>query len=132
MGHDYYGYDKERLLESPKMRLYCLEDNEAVFRQMAGQMVQEIEKNKEIGKRTVFICPVGPVGQYPYFVDMVNEKGISLKDVWFINMDEYLDDSDGQLAGQEVEGWTFWEGERNSWKKKGKGAFTKRHQRRWT
>ena len=92
MGHDYYGYDKERLLESPKMRLYCLEDNEAVFRQMAGQMVQEIEKNKEIGKRTVFICPVGPVGQYPYFVDMVNEKGISLKDVWFINMDEYLDD----------------------------------------
>lgn len=92
MGHEYYGYDKERLLESPKMRLYCLEDNEAVFRQMAGQMVQEIEKNKEIGKRTVFICPVGPVGQYPYFVDMVNEKGISLKDVWFINMDEYLDD----------------------------------------
>ena len=43
-------------------------------------------------KKTVFICPVGPVGQYPYFVDMVNEQNISLKNVWFINMDEYLDD----------------------------------------
>lgn len=33
-----------------------------------------------------------PVGQYPYFVDLVNEQNISLKNVWFINMDEYLDD----------------------------------------
>ena len=31
-------------------------------------------------------------GQYPYFVDMVNEQNISLKNVWFINMDEYLTD----------------------------------------
>ena len=50
---------------------------------------ENITKN---GEKTVFICPVGPVGQYPYFVDMVNEQNISLKNVWFINMDEYLDD----------------------------------------
>lgn len=53
---------------------------------------EEIEAHNARGERTVFICPVGPVGQYPYFVDIVNERGISLKQVWFINMDEYLDD----------------------------------------
>lgn len=93
MRHEYYGYNKEQLLAAPKMRLFCMEDNEAVFRQMAGQMAEEIQANNEKGRRTVFICPVGPVGQYPYFVDMVNTQGISLKDVWFINMDEYLDEN---------------------------------------
>ncbi len=93
MRHEYYGYSKEQLLAEPKIRMFCMEDNDAVFRQMARQMADEIEANNAAGKRTVFICPVGPVGQYPYFVDMVNEKGISLKQVWFINMDEYLDDN---------------------------------------
>ena len=40
----------------------------------------------------MFICPVGPVGQYPIFVELVNKRNISLKNTWFINMDEYLDD----------------------------------------
>ena len=51
-------------------------------------MVEEIKRKNALGENTVFICPVGPVGQYPYFVDMVNEQNISLKNVWFINMDE--------------------------------------------
>ena len=92
MRHEYYGYNKEQLLVGPKMKLICMEDNAAVFRQMAEQMVEEIRANQEKDRHTVFICPVGPVGQYPYFVDMVNEQGLSLKNVWFINMDEYLDD----------------------------------------
>ena len=46
-------------------------------------------------ERTVFICPVGPVGQYPIFVRLVNERRLSLKNCWFINMDEYLTD-DGE------------------------------------
>jgi glucosamine-6-phosphate deaminase len=36
------------------------------------------------------IIPVGPVGQYSYFVDLVNKENISLKNVTFINMDEYM------------------------------------------
>ena len=92
MKHDYYSYTKEQLLENPKMKLFCLEDNAAVFKQMAEQMSEEIKAHNAEGKHTVFICPVGPVGQYPYFVDLVNEQNISLKNVWFINMDEYLDD----------------------------------------
>jgi len=64
----------------------------AVFKSMADEMVEEIKRKNALGENTVFICPVGPVGQYPYFVDMVNEQNISLKNVWFINMDEYLTD----------------------------------------
>ena len=92
MSHAYYGFDKEKLLADPKLPLFCLADNAAVFRTMAEQMAEEIIRNNSAGKHTVFICPVGPVGQYPYFTELVNEQGISLKNVWFINMDEYLDD----------------------------------------
>ncbi len=92
MRHEYYSYTKEELLKSPKIPLICMADNASVFQRMAEQMVEEIVKHNEAGEKTVFICPVGPVGQYPYFVDMVNEQNISLKQVWFINMDEYLDD----------------------------------------
>ena len=93
MGHSYYSYTKEELVgNGPKLPVIVMEDNAEVFHSMAVEMVDEIRKHNENGEKTVFICPVGPVGQYPYFVDMVNEQNISLKNVWFINMDEYLDD----------------------------------------
>lgn len=93
MSHEYYQYDKERLLSNPRMSLCCRENNRQIFMEMADQMVEEIERHNAGGEKTVFICPVGPVGQYPYFVELVNERNLSLKDVWFINMDEYLDDN---------------------------------------
>lgn len=92
MHHDYYYYNKEELLQNPKIPLIVMEDNPTVFKALAEEMVAEIKRKNELGETTVFICPVGPVGQYPYFVDMVNEQNISLKNVWFINMDEYLTD----------------------------------------
>ena len=69
-----------------------MEDNATVFKSMAEEMVEEIKRKNTLGENTVFICPVGSVRQYPYFVDMVNEQNIILKNVWFINMDEYLTD----------------------------------------
>ena len=92
MEHKYYYYNKEELLNSPKIPLVVMEDNGTVFRTMADEMIEEIKKNNEKSKKTVFICPVGPVGQYPFFVERVNKEKISLKNVWFINMDEYLTD----------------------------------------
>lgn len=92
--HEYYTYTKEELLnKGAKLPVIVMEDNAAVFQSMAEEMTEEIKKNNAEGKKTVFICPVGPVGQYPYFVEMVNKEKISLKNVWFINMDEYLDDN---------------------------------------
>ncbi len=61
---------------------------------MALDMINHIKANNAAGKETVFICPVGPVGQYPIFVRLVNEQKVSLKNVWFFNMDEYLTDED--------------------------------------
>lgn len=102
MKHDYYYFDKEQLLENPGVRLEVLADNEAVFRAIAEEMVEEIKRKNVLGEHTVFICPVGPVGQYPYFVDIVNKENISLKNVWFLNMDEYLDDEKEWIATEEA------------------------------
>ena len=38
--------------------------------------------------------PRRPRGQYPIFVRLVNRERISLKNCWFINMDEYLNDDE--------------------------------------
>lgn len=92
MRHEYYSYTKEELMKAPKIPLFCFETAEEVFRRMAEEMAEEIQAHNLRGEKTVFICPVGPVGQYPYFVEIVNEKRISLKNVWFFNMDEYLTD----------------------------------------
>ena len=91
MIHEYYQYSREQLLERPKIPLEVGADNEAVFRAMADEMVEGIQSRAALGRTCVFICPVGPVGQYPFFVERVNRENISLKHCWFINMDEYLD-----------------------------------------
>ncbi len=67
-------------------------DKETTFKSMADLMVDTILENNKLGKKTLFIVPLGPVGQYKYFVERVNKERISLKDVTFINMDEYMDD----------------------------------------
>lgn len=41
-----------------------------------------------------------PVGQYPIFVRLVNKEGLSLRNCWFLNMDEYLTD-DGQWIAKD-------------------------------
>jgi len=61
-----------------------------VYFDMALRMLDEIMTNNEKGKRTVMIVPVGPTDQYPILAKLVNQLGVSLKNVWFFNMDEYL------------------------------------------
>ena len=92
MRHEYYYYNKEQLLAAPKIPMEVMADKPTVFQRIAREMADEIKERNAAGKTTVFICPVGPIGQYPYFVDMVNQEKISLKNCWFINMDEYLGD----------------------------------------
>lgn len=90
--HSYYEIGREELGKDAKIPIVvCKEPGEA-FYELALEMVEEIEKNNAAGLRTVFICPVGPVGHYPIFVRLVNERKVSLKDCWFFNMDEYLTD----------------------------------------
>ena len=89
---NYYQIPASELGNGARVPLCKLGDSGEVFYELALTMVSEIEKNNAAGRRTVFICPVGPVGQYPIFVRLVNERRLSLKNCWFINMDEYLTD----------------------------------------
>lgn len=90
MRHDYYQYDATQLLQNPKIPLEIMPEAKDVFMKMADEMIDIIQANP---KQCVLILPVGPIGQYPYFISRVNEENISLKHCWFINMDEYLDDN---------------------------------------
>ena len=61
-----------------------------VYFDMALTMFEEIVSNNRAGKPTVFIVPVGPTEQYPILAKLVNSQRVSLKNVHFFNMDEYL------------------------------------------
>lgn len=97
---EYYSVSPEELGKGGKIPVVKVGDSGEAFYEMAREMVSTIQQNNAEGKRTVFIVPVGPVGQYPIFVRLVNEMGLSLKNCWFFNMDEYLTD-DGQWIPKE-------------------------------
>lgn len=90
----YYQISAQDMGKEAKIPLVKLGDSGEVFYEMALEMVQTIRQHNAEGKKTVFICPVGPVGQYPIFVRLVNQERLSLHNCWFINMDEYLNDDE--------------------------------------
>lgn len=90
----YYKITADELRSGAKIPLRVMGESDEVFFTLAQEMLTLIKENNRIGKKTVIICPVGPVGHYPVFVRLVNEKRISLKNCWFINMDEYLTDDE--------------------------------------
>lgn len=96
----YFQISQQDLGREAKIPLFKLGDSGEVFYEMALEMVTTIQQNNAVGKRTVFICPVGPVGQYPIFVRLVNRDRIDLKNCWFINMDEYLNDDETYIDSQ--------------------------------
>ena len=65
----------------------------------ARDMADRIKNNNKAGKPTAGIFPFGPVGQYPYFIEIVNKEKISLKDTWFFFMDEYADINGIEIPG---------------------------------
>lgn len=79
-------------LTKGKIKIDIYKDKEKTFEEMANLMVDTIIENNKNNKKTLFIVPLGPVGQYKYFAKRVNEEKVSLKNVTFINMDEYMED----------------------------------------
>lgn len=61
-----------------------------VYFDMALTMLETIMENNRQNKRTVMIVPVGPTDQYPILARLINSLKVSLKNVWFFNMDEYM------------------------------------------
>lgn len=81
-----------------KIPIDIFADKETTFKAMARLMADTIKENNSNNKRTLFIVPLGPVGQYKYFVEIVNNERISLHNVTFINMDEYMVDENTLLS----------------------------------
>lgn len=78
----------ERIINGVKCRTVGNEYN--VYFDMALTMLEEILKHNECGEKCVFIVPVGPTEQYPILAELVNRLHVSLRNVHFFNMDEYL------------------------------------------
>lgn len=90
METDYYRIPAHDLGRGARIPLLKLSDSGEVFYEMALEMLRGIRENNAAGRRTLYIVPVGPIGQYPLFVRLVNRDRVSLRDCWFVNMDEYL------------------------------------------
>lgn len=88
---NYYKISQDALGQDAKIPILKLGDSGEVFYEIALRMVNKIAENNALNQPTAFIVPVGPVGQYPIFVRLVNERKLSLYNTWFFNMDEYLD-----------------------------------------
>ena len=97
---DYYRITPQELGQDARIPILKLGDSGEVFYELAKEMVDTIRQNNRAGRRTVFICPVGPVGQYPIFRRLVREENLSLQNCWFLNMDEYLGE-DGKWLPKE-------------------------------
>ncbi len=97
---DYYRITPQELGQDARIPILKLGDSGEVFYELAKEMVDTIRQNNGEGRRTVFICPVGPVGQYPIFRRLVWEENLSLQNCWFLNMDEYLGE-DGKWLPKE-------------------------------
>lgn len=85
-----YYCSSEEFVKNSKIPVRVMQTEPDMMEEIAELMASVIEKNNAKGEKTVIICPVGPIGQYPIFAKKVNERNISLKNCWFINMDEYL------------------------------------------
>ena len=86
----YENVNADELLQKSKVPLEIVETEEDLYYHMALDMLSHILTNNRQDKQTVFIVPVGPIGQYAKLRMLCSRDKISLKKVWFINMDEYL------------------------------------------
>lgn len=71
--------------------LEVLEDIDAVHRRFANSIASVVTDNNAADRPTTLILPYGPVGQYPYLRDIINEQRISLRNATLFFMDEYAD-----------------------------------------
>ena len=91
-----YYCSPEEFSKNSKIPLRFMKTEESMYEEIGRLMADTIKNNGD--DKTVIICPVGPIAQYTHFADIVNREKISLKNCWFINMDEYLTDDDKTIA----------------------------------
>lgn len=89
-----YTCSSEEFMQNKRMPVRIMETEQSMYEEIAQIMLDTIKEKNAKGEKTLIICPVGPIMQYPVFAKKVNEEKVSLKNVWFVNMDEYLDENE--------------------------------------
>ena len=90
---EYLSIPASELSQGHDVKLSVVADMAALAETMAAEMAKVIRQ----AERATLIVPVGPVDQFPVLAEQVNRERLSLRDVLFINMDEYLTDDDRWL-----------------------------------
>ncbi len=91
---DYLAVPAAELGKGTPVQVRILGDMASLAEDFARTLLAEIRAAHAAGRGGTFIVPVGPVDQFSILARMVNEERLSLRDVVFINMDEYLTDED--------------------------------------
>lgn len=97
---DYRTIPAKELGVGSHIQVELCENEVDLYWRMAMEVAELIEENNARGEETVMIVPYGPIGSYPRLVYLVNKNRISLKNCWFINMDEYLDGNGRYLPAE--------------------------------
>ena len=84
-----YSIPPERLGTGTRIAVEILETEDDTCEHFARAMFNEIRQNNGKGKPTVFIVPVGPVGQYERLARLCNQAAVTCANLVCINMDEY-------------------------------------------
>ena len=95
----YLDVSPQRLGEGTPVRVRVLGDMASIARDMAEVMLEEIRRAERDGRPATFIVPVGPVDQFHILAERINHEHVDIRDVCFINMDEYLTDEDRWIDG---------------------------------
>jgi glucosamine-6-phosphate deaminase len=94
----YLSIDAAGLGLGQPVRVSVVRDAAALAESMARELANLVQSVTAAGRQPTFIIPVGPVDQFPVLADLVNRERLSLREVLFINMDEYLTDDDEWLS----------------------------------
>ncbi len=89
--------DTDELVRRANGQLKLFETLDEVYEFLAEEMVDEFEKAAKGDHIVSFIMPVGPTQPYRIMAEKINYRNLSLKNVRFFFMDEYVDDEKDEL-----------------------------------
>lgn len=89
--------EPDEVIKEAKGQLVVFDTLDEVYDYLAEEMVAEFEKAVKGDRIVSFIMPVGPTQPYRLMAEKINYRQISLKNVRFFFMDEYVDDEKDRL-----------------------------------
>ena len=89
--------EDDEVIKKANGQLVVFDTLDEVYDYLAEEMVKEFAKAAKGKKIVNFIMPVGPTQPYRLMAEKINFRNLSLKNVRFFFMDEYVDDEKDEL-----------------------------------